>query len=210
MCTAPDSLKQQSYQTSKDTDLRNRAYDQLNDRYKRWTTETLQRSGEMDRINQQVSSREAEFNKTRERAMRNVGWRPESETRSQLPSPTSPLSQLRLGRGGQSGTAASQGAALSAGFSSPQSNPLLRDIMSYRFDADALRRDLMREAALKRVESGVYSRTNITADTPSQQVSVIGGASRRASSGSTSGVSRGGTGSNPSTGPTGVKLNIGT
>lgn len=189
-------LAKQQYKQSDEAKARGQAYEQMDDRYKRWSEEDLQRTGQMDQINAQVAAKETEFNQAKEAQMRRLGWRPQSE---------SAASGLRLGSG-QSGTVG-QSRRLNA-FNINKF--ALASIGSKQFNADQMRRDLMREASLKRVESGVYSRTNITSDTPSQQVSVIGGASSRASSGSTSGVSRGGTGSNPRTGPTGVKLNIGT
>lgn len=169
-------LAKQQYKPSDEAKAKSQAYEQMDDRYKRWTEEDLRSSGQMDQINQQVSAKEAEFNKARETALRG-------------------LSNMRGGTLGQQ---------------DPVATALAMRKVPGQFNADQMRRDLMREAALKRVESGVYSRQNITADTPSQQVSVIGGASSRAASGSTSGVSRGGRGSDPRTGPTGVKLNIGT
>lgn len=200
-------LAKQQYKSSDEAKAKGQAYEQMNDRYKRWTEEDLQRTGQMDRINQQVSAKESEFNQAKETQMRRWGWRPESETAAfRQQSQQSAASGLRLGTG-RSGTLGQQSNALRAGLNS---TPYISAIQSQKFNADKMRQDLMREAALKRVESGVYSRTNITADTPSQQVSVVGGASSRASSGSTSGVSRGGRGSDPRTGPTGVKLNIGT
>lgn len=200
-------LAKQQYKSSDEAKAKGQAYDQMNDRYKRWTEEDLQRTGQMDRINERVSAKEAEFNQAKETAMRRYGWRPQSELEAaRQQQQNNAASGLRLGTG-RSGTLGQQNALATAAI---MRNPMLQMIQSQKFNADQMRRDLMREAALKRVESGVYSRTNITADTPSQQVSVIGGASSRASSGSTSGVSRGGTSSNPRTGPTGVKLNIGT
>ena len=168
-------LAKQQYKSSDKAKAKGQAYEQMNDRYKRWTEEDLRSSGQMDQINQQVSAKESEFNQAKEAQMRRMGWRPDNTFRAGL-----------------------------------NPYPYLGIIQRQKFNADKMRQDLMREAALKRVESGVYQRTNITSDTPSQQVSVIGGASSRAASGSTSGVSRGGRGSDPRTGPTGVKLNIGT
>lgn len=203
-------LAKQQYKQSDEAKAKGQAYEQMDDRYKRWTEEDLQRTGQMDQINKQVAAKEAEFNQAKEAQMRRMGWRPQAEIdAARQQQQQSAASGLRLGTG-RSGTLGQQGNLARAARSNVKANPMLSMIQSQKFNADQMRRDLMREAALKRVESGVYSRTNITADTPSQQVSVIGGASSRASSGSTSGVSRGGTGSNPRTGPTGVKLNIGT
>ena len=174
MCIATNSKQ---YKQSDEAKAKGQAYEQMDDRFKRWTEEDLRSSGQMDRINERVSEAEAAFNKERD-AHRQVANQRNAGMGSVRPSAFQTL--------------------------------MAPSLTSREFDAGKMRQDLMREAALKRVESGVYSRTNITSDTPSQQVSVIGGASSRASSGSTSGVSRGGTGSNPRTGPTGVKLNIGT
>ena len=203
-------LAKQQYKTSDEAKGRNASYENLNPNYKRWTDEDLQRTGKLDAINQRVSAAEAEFNKAKEAEMRKVGWRPQSEIDAAKQQQQSMASGLRLPGGRSSGTFAMRSPAASAALSNPRMSPQLAMIQKQTFNADQMRRDLMREAALKRIEKGVYNRPNITADTPSQQVSVIGGASSRASSGSTSGVSRGGTGSNPRTGPTGVKLNIGT
>lgn len=203
-------LAKQQYKQSDEAKAKGQAYEQMNDRYKRWTEEDLQRTGQMDQINKQVAAKEAEFNQAKEAQMRRMGWRPQAEIdAARQQQQKSAASGLRLGTG-RSGTLGQQSSLVLAARSNVKANPMLAIVQGQKFNADQMRRDLMREAALKRVESGVYSRTNITADTPSQQVSVIGGASSRASSGSTSGVSRGGTGSNPRTVPTGVKLNIGT
>jgi hypothetical protein len=199
-------LAQQQYKQSDEAKAKNASYDSLNDRYKRWTSEDLDRTGEMDRINQQVSQREAEFNQAKEQQLRKYGWRPESELAQQ--SSTGP--NLRLGTmGGRPGPNGQQQFNARGVQGVINMNPTIQGIQRQQFNSDKMRQDLTRQAALKRVESGVYQRPNITADTPTTQAAVIGGASSRVAKGSTSGGTRGGTGT-PRNGPTGVKLNIGT
>lgn len=192
MCTP---LKSQ-YETSDDRKARNQQYEQgLNDNYRRWTKEDLQRTGQMDRINERVAEAEAAFNKERDAQI--------AKLTPKAPQPVKSPFGVMPGRA-NTGTAPAR-----APQPTPQQAMMIKNLQRQQFNADQMRRDLMREASLKRVESGVYSRQNITADSAPSQVSVIGGASGRRPRGSTSGGARGGNGT-PTTGSTGVKLNIGT
>lgn len=169
MCTVPGN-----YSQSDEAKSRNQGYDQMDDRYRRWTQEDLQRTGQLDQINSQVQAAEQAFNQRKSQALASY-------------SNVNPL----------------QGGYLMSIVAADKIN-------RQNFNAGQMREDLIREAALKRIESGVYNRPVSGADTqaPQQAVSVIGGGSGKGRA-STSGVASSTRPPGTNSSPTGVKLNIG-
>jgi hypothetical protein len=165
MCTVPGNYSQSDQAKS-----RNQGYDQMDERYRRWTQEDLQRTGQLGGIDSQVQASEQRFNQQKQSMV--------SAEQNRTPSLLSSMRLMQLNK--------------------------------QTFNADQMRQDLIREAALKRIESGVYNRPTGGADSvaPQQAVSVIGGGSGK-SRGGTSGVASSTRPPATNSSPTGVKLNIG-
>ena len=170
-------------------------FNALSDQYKRWSAEDVGKAGSTKSINQQVSQAQQRFDAQKTEQLRNLGSRsPEERAAQQTSGPINPFSI--------SGRQRARGI-------SPAGQRMISQLQSQQFNADQMRSSLMQAAQLKRIDSGVYGRGyQVTQGSPQQGATVVGGASGRQWSASTS--SRKHTGSSTSPAPTGVKLNIGT
>jgi hypothetical protein len=87
-------------------------------------------------------------------------------------------------------------------------NPYIRQIEQQQFNAGQMRQDLMSQAVMDRVKSGVYNRGyQVTGTGQASQASVVGGGSGRTSARDRLSISKAGGGT--PTGPVGTNLNIG-
>jgi hypothetical protein len=193
------------YSQSEAAKTASQAYDVQDERFKRWASEDLGKAGALESINQRVSAAETKFNQERESQMRSLGWRPQAEfEQQQAQIRNSPTFNLRVGRP-NSGTVGQRALAIG---SVAQNNPYVQQLGRQTFNAEQMRQDLIREATMDRIKSGVYSRGyQVTGTGQQSQATVVGGASGRRAS--TSGSPSSKSGGQVTTGPVGTKLNIG-
>lgn len=164
-------------------------FDSMSDQYQQWSAEDVGKAGSAESVNQQVSQAQQKFDAQKTEQLRDL---------QQTSGPFNPFS-IRARRGSMGTSPANQ----------RMNQRMNSELQSQQFNADQMRSDLMRDAQLKRVDSGVYGRGyQVTQGSPQKGATVIGGSSGRQRSVGT--ASRKPTGSSTPSAPTGVKLNIGT
>jgi len=190
------------YKQSDEAKAASQQYQGLDARYKRWAAEDL---GSFSDVDRRVSEAEKAFNTNKESQLRSLGWKSDAEIQQQQAAiRNSPSANLRVGKG--SGTTLGQSAlAISA---APRMSPYVRQLEQQQFNAGQMRQDLISQAVLDRVNSGVYNRGyQVTGTGQTAQASVVAGGSSRTQAKDRLSISKAGGGI--PTGPVGTNLNIG-
>ena len=189
------------YNQSDQAKAASQQYQGLDARYKRWAAEDL---GSFSDIDRQVSEAEKAFNANKESQLRSLGWKSDAELQQQQAAlRNSPSVNLRVGKG--TATLGQNAMALSSAF---RLNPYVRQLEQQQFNAGQMRQDLISQAVMDRVKSGVYNRGyQVTGTGQTSQASVVGGGSGRTQAKDRLSISKAGGGT--PTGPVGTNLNIG-
>jgi hypothetical protein len=184
------------YKQSDKAKATSKQYKSLDERYKRWAAEDL---GSFPDIDRRVSEAEKAFNKNKEAQMRSLGWKSDAEIQQQQAA----LRNSPSGRTTLAGKVSAMGPR-------PGMIPYVRQLEQQQFNAGQMRQDLMSQAVMDRVKSGVYNRGyQVTGTGQTSQASVVGGGggSGRTSARDRLSISKAGGGI--PTGPVGTNLNIG-
>jgi hypothetical protein len=207
MCTAGGSNKGPSpflamgkgsnlpqYKQSDQAKSASKQYQGLDERYKRWAAEDL---GSFPDIDRRVSEAEKAFNTKKEAQLRSLGWKPDAEIQQrQTASRNFPLAL------------SPRGALRTATAVNPVMNSQIRQLQQQQFNAGQMRQDLVSQAVMDRVNSGVYNRGyQVTGTGQTSQASVVAGGGGRAQARDRLSISKAGGGT--PTGPIGTNLNIG-
>lgn len=189
------------YKQSDEAKAATQQYQGLDERYKRWAAEDL---GSFSDIDRRVSEAEKAFNTNKESQLRSLGWKSDAELQQQQAAlRNSPSASLRVGKG--TATLGQNAMALSSAF---RLNPYVRQLEQQQFNAGQMRQDLMSQAVMDRVNSGVYNRGyQVTGTGQTSQASVVAGGSGRTQAKDRLSISKAGGGT--PTGPVGTNLNIG-
>jgi hypothetical protein len=182
------------YKQSDEAKAASQQYQGLDARYKRWAAEDL---GSFPDIDRRVSEAEKAFNTNKEAQMRSLGWKSDAEIQQQQAA----LRNSPSGRTTLAGKVSAMGPL-------PGMIPYVRQLEQQQFNAGQMRQDLMSQAVMDRVKSGVYNRGyQVTGTGQASQASVVGGGSGRTSARDRLSISKAGGGT--PTGPVGTNLNIG-